>query len=114
MSETAAGSSAGQETEEREAREKITLVERDYWRVRNGKQRYLRCPYCTPPDDKPLVKRMLRRNYFGSPHFCCWTFAKVLKLILDRQDEVDKAANAARRACAVINTANAIDQGRVQ
>ena len=108
MSETVAGFSEDREIERKEAAAKLDFMQREYWRVNNQKQRYMRCPYCSPFDPKKLT--LLRRNYYGSPTFCCWMFAKALKAILDRQDEVDKAANAARRACALINTAHVMDQ----
>jgi hypothetical protein len=87
------------------SRKKLLFMQSEYWRVRNGKQRFLRCPYCATGNIK-------RRNFFGAPKFCCDTFARALKAILDRQDEVDRAAEAARRACALMNMANKIDQSR--
>lgn len=100
-----------QETKEnlaKESRAKISWMEREYWRLRNGKQRYMRCPFCAP-----LKQTLKRRNFYGAPSFCCPLFAKALKAILDRQEEVDRAAEAARRACALMNTAHRIDQGQV-
>jgi len=71
------------------SQKKLEFMQAEYWRVRNGKQRYLRCPYCKAGE-------VMRRNFYGAPKFCCDTFARALKAILDRQDEVDKAAAAAR------------------
>jgi hypothetical protein len=81
-----------------ESRRKIEFMEREYWRVRNGRQRYIRCPYCSPRDG------IKHRNYIGSPNMCCTLFAKCLKAILDRQDEVDKAASAAHTIIRIANT----------
>jgi hypothetical protein len=82
------------ETDEKAAAQhKLTFLQQEYWRVNNGKQRYLRCPYCASEQGKVKV---YHRNFFGAPQFCCPTFARALKAILDRQDEVDKAAQAAR------------------
>lgn len=80
-----------EEQDKKDAALKLEWMQREYWRLNNGKQRYMRCPYCSPLDSK--VKR---RNYFGAPKFCCDFFGKALKAILDRQDEVDKGMNAAR------------------
>lgn len=71
---------------------KMEHMQREYWRVRNGKQRFIRCPYCCESGD---LKEMYR-NFHGAPQFCCPTFARALKAILDRQDEVDKAWKAAQ------------------
>jgi hypothetical protein len=79
--------------EETAARRKMEFVQSEYWRFQNGKQRYMRCPYCVPPTESS--KNMFRHNYYGN-NFCCFTFAKAIKAVLDRQDEVDKAAEAAR------------------
>jgi hypothetical protein len=88
-----------------ESNMKLDFMQREYWRCRNGKQRYIRCPFCSP-----LKQQLKRRNFIGAPQFCCDLFAKALKAILDRQDEVDKAANATRRACHLMNEAQNIDR----
>ena len=75
-----------------DAEKKLEHMEREYWRVNNGKQRFIRCPYCVPEFD---LKEM-HRNFIGAPRFCCPTFARALKAILDRQDEIDKAAKSAQ------------------
>ncbi len=79
--------------EKAEAQRKLNFVQQEYWRLRNGKQRYIRCPYCAT--EQGGVK-LMHRNFRDCPKFCCLTFGRVLKAILDRQDEVDKAAAAAR------------------
>lgn len=93
---------------EKESRLKMEFLQREYWRLRNEKQRFMRCPFCTS-----LETKFKRRNFYGAPQFCCETFAKALKAILDRQEEIDRAANAARRACALMNAAHNADQARV-
>lgn len=60
---------------------KLEFLQREYWRLRNGKQRYMRCPYCT--------SNQRRRNFPGQG--CCALFLKGFKVILDRQAEVDLA-----------------------
>lgn len=79
--------------EKKAAQEKLEFMQREYWRVNNGKQRYLRCPYCVTSIGNT---KLMHRNFVNCPQFCCPTFARALKAILDRQDEVDKAAQAAR------------------
>lgn len=83
------------------AQQKLEHLEREYWRVRNGKQRYLRCPYCTPTGD---LKEMFR-NFPGAPQFCCSTFARAFKAILDRQDQVDTAYAAAKHTIRALEMA---------
>lgn len=92
--------------EKKAARDKITFLEREYWRVRNGKQRYMRCPYCSPFENL----KELNRNFPNAPCFCCPVFAKAFKAILDRQDEVNKAQIAAQRAVAMIDAAQEMDR----
>ncbi len=75
-------------TDMQKALANLEFLQREYWRVRNNAQRYMRCPYCT--EDKRM------RNFPGSLKLCCVMFAKALKAILDRQDEVDRAQNAAK------------------
>jgi hypothetical protein len=73
------------EADDRKAAEqKLELMQRNYWRLRNGKARFMKCPYCAGV------------NWMNCPKFCCPTFARALKAILDRQDEVDVAYKAAR------------------
>lgn len=74
-----------------ETRQRMEYFQREYWRARNGVQRFIRCPFCTP-----FGQKIKRRNFIGSPKFCCAQFAKMFKAVLERQDEVDKAASAAR------------------
>jgi hypothetical protein len=78
------------------AQKKLEFTQQEYWRVNNGKQRYLRCPYCVRNMEGKSA--LFRRNFMGCPRFCCDTFGRALKAILDRQDEVDKAWNAAQFA----------------
>jgi hypothetical protein len=73
---------------DRQSKQKLDHLQQEYWRVRNGKQRFMRCPYC-------VRGTVMRRNFYGSPKFCCDTFAHALKAILDRQDEVNRAMQAA-------------------
>lgn len=71
------------------AKKNMNFCEKEYWRVRNGKSRFMRCPYCaTPP--------FYRRNFVNGKKVCCALFAKAFEAILDRQDEVDKAQAAAQ------------------
>ena len=76
-----------------ESRKKLDFVQAEYWKCRNGKQGYIRCPFCSP-----VKQNLKRRNYIGSKGFCCHTFAKAFKAILERQAEVDKAAKQAQIA----------------
>jgi hypothetical protein len=56
--------------------QKMEAMQREYWRLRNGKTAVMRCPYC------------LGVNVEGHK-MCCNLFARAFKAILDRQDEVD-------------------------
>lgn len=68
-----------------EARRKMDLMQAEYWRMRNGKQVFMRCPYCG------LIN-------LEDQEICCNLFAKAFGAILDRQKEVDIAASHVR-AC---------------
>ena len=75
---------------ELESKRKITFMEREYWKLRNGEQEYMRCPFCAPIS--PFTReREFRINVMDQP-ICCSTFAKAFAAILDRQAEVDSAA----------------------
>ena len=73
------------------ARRKMNFMEVEYWRVRNGKSRYMRCPYCKTDAEKDY-----RSNFVDGETVCCALFAKAFQAVMDRQDEVDKAAMHAR------------------
>ena len=62
----------------KESRLKLESVQQEYWRLRNQKKEYMRCPYCKDT------------NYPGDDPLCCELFAKAFKAVLDRQEEVDK------------------------
>lgn len=62
---------------------KMQMMEQEYWRFRNGKQLYMKCPYC-----KGL-------NFEGDT-MCCALFIKALRAIFKRQEEVDEAAQHIR------------------
>lgn len=68
---------------ELESKRKMELMQQEYWRLRNDKQPYMRCPYCEKPnfEDDPL---------------CCKLFARAFEAIIDRQAQVDVAAQAVR------------------
>jgi hypothetical protein len=70
-------------SDKQKAQQNLEFLQKEYWRLRNNTQRYMRCPYCT--EDHRM------RNFPGSPQFCCKMFAKAFKAILDRQEEIDKA-----------------------
>jgi len=80
---------------EAESKRKITFMEREYWRLRNGEQDYMRCPYCAIPSSDGKRDREYRINLVDRP-FCCALFAKMFAAILDRQIEVDTAASHVR------------------
>lgn len=67
---------------EKQAKLNLEFVQREYWRLRNGKSRFMRCPYCT--------NDARRKNWLNSREMCCYLFANAFEAILDRQDEVDK------------------------
>ena len=71
------------------AQKRLEFLQAEYWRLRNGKQRYMRCPYCETQEN-------MRRNFPHQDKMCCRMFAKALSAILDRQDEVDKALFAVK------------------
>lgn len=64
---------------------KLDYLQTEYWRMRNGKQDYMRCPYCVPG------RHGRRRNHEGR-NLCCSLFAKAFGAILERQNQVDIAA----------------------
>jgi hypothetical protein len=74
-----------------DARVKLDFLQQEYWRVRNGKKQHVRCPYC------------LAMVYPGDDPLCCDLFAKGLKAILDRQDEVDKGMQMASQVQRMLN-----------
>ena len=80
---------------EAESKRKITFMEREYWKLRNGEQEYMRCPYCAIASTSDKREREFRINYVGQP-MCCPLFAKMFGAILDRQIEVDAAAGHVR------------------
>jgi len=65
---------------------KMQFMEVEYWRLRNGRQNYMRCPYCA-------TGRHGRRRNFVDQSFCCVLFTKAFGAILDRQNQVDIAAS---------------------
>lgn len=71
------------------SRLKMAFVEAEYWRMRNGRQSYMRCPYCANG------RHGRRRNFEDKP-LCCGTFAKAFGAILERQNQVDIAASHVR------------------
>lgn len=71
------------------AKRKLAYIEQEYWRVRNGKQDYLRCPYCVKG------RHGHRRNHIDG-NVCCSMFAKAFGAILERQNQVDIAASHVR------------------
>jgi hypothetical protein len=75
-----------------EALKKLKFMHQQYWRLRNGKARFMLCPYCSPLDQK-----FKRRNWPGK-NFCCFTFRDAFAAILDRQEKVDEAYKAAQIA----------------
>ena len=94
---------------DKRARENVTFLEREYWRVRNGKQRFMRCPYCA--NERSLngekVTPFYRRNFIDGKKLCCALFARAFEAILDRQDEIDRAASAARTILTIGNMVEA-------
>jgi hypothetical protein len=63
------------------AERKLEFVLREYWLLRNGKARAMRCPYCS-------TGNTMKRNHPGRS-LCCVTFAKAFKAIMDRQDRIE-------------------------
>jgi hypothetical protein len=78
---------------EAESKRKITFMEREYWKLRNEEQDYMRCPFCKRGDD-------MRLNFVGQP-MCCPLFAKAFGAILERQAQVDMAAQMVRNCHSV-------------
>lgn len=68
---------------------KMSFMEAEYWRLRNGKQAYMRCPYCAKG------RHGRKRNYEGKT-VCCSLFAKAFGAILERQSQIDVAASHVR------------------
>ncbi len=73
---------------EAESKRKITFMEREYWALRNEQQDFMRCPFCANGGD-------IRLNFVGQP-MCCPLFAKASGAILERQAQVDVAAQMVR------------------
>jgi hypothetical protein len=71
------------------SKRKMQFMEQEYWRVRNGRQEYMRCPYCAKG------RHGRRRNFTDKP-MCCTLFAKAFGAILERQNQVDVAASHVR------------------
>lgn len=72
-----------------QAQRRLEFLQREYWRLRNRKQRFMRCPYCT---EKGTHKNYPQRG------ICCPMFAQAFKAILDRQEKVDEAQQMAAEA----------------
>ena len=68
---------------------KMQYMEQEYWRLRNGKQNYIRCPYC-------VKGRHGRRRNFVDGAMCCVLFAKAFGAILERQNAVDEGMRHAQ------------------
>lgn len=83
------------------ARRKMNFMEVEYWRIRNGKSKYMRCPYCR-------AGQVYRRNFIDGKTVCCALFAKAFEAIMDRQYQVDIAAQHAR----TIHTLGQMVEGR--
>lgn len=66
------------------SKRKMDYVQVEYWRMRNGKQGYIRCPFC-------VKGKHGRRKNFIDGAMCCVLFAKAFGAILDRQNKVDEA-----------------------
>jgi len=75
----------------RQSELKMEFLQREYWRVHQKKQDYMRCPYC------------LSENPIGIDPMCCPLFAKALKAILDRQEEVNRGLGWAQHAQRMLN-----------
>jgi hypothetical protein len=84
------------ETPEQIAARRLEFIQKEYWRLRNGKARFMRCPYCTSD------ARM--KNWPDAQKICCPMFAKAFRAILDRQEAIDKAWAAAQFEKAVMDT----------
>jgi hypothetical protein len=78
---------------EAESKRKITFMEREYWKLRNEEQDFMRCPFCAHGGD-------MRVNFVGQP-MCCPLFAKAFGAILERQAQVDLAAQMVRNCHSV-------------
>jgi hypothetical protein len=74
------------------SKRKMEMMQQEYWRLRNEKQPYMRCPYCDALnfEDNPL---------------CCGLFTKAFRAILERQAQVDVAAQMVRN-CAKVGLVN--------
>lgn len=77
-------SAAQKQKIEANSRRKLDYLQAEYWRLRNGKQEYMRCPYC-------VKGRHGRRKNFVDGAMCCVLFAKAFGSILERQNAVDVA-----------------------
>jgi hypothetical protein len=77
-------SASQKEKIEANSRRKLDYLQAEYWRLRNGKQDYMRCPYCVKG------RHGRRRNFVDGP-ICCVLFAKAFGAILERQNQVDIA-----------------------
>jgi hypothetical protein len=89
---------------EAESKRKIQFMEREYWKLRNGEQEYMRCPFCAIPSTSDGREREFRINIMDQP-LCCPLFAKAFAAILDRQAQVDTAAQMVRN-CAKVGLVN--------
>ena|SRR5271170_7801706 len=94
-------SSIQKEKIEANSRRKMDYLQAEYWRVRNGKQDYMRCPYC-------VKGRHGRRKNFVDSAMCCVLFARAFGAILERQNAVDVAQ---RHAQNILSLAQAV-QGK--
>ena len=77
---------------EKESEQKLEFVLREYWRLRNGKARFMRCPYCSAGSCSAgscSAGNMMRKNWPNGKSLCCALFAKAFKAILDRQDRIE-------------------------
>src|SRR5271170_8224703 len=93
-------STAQKEKIEANSRRKVSFLEQEYWRLRNGKQCYMRCPYC-------VKGRHGRRKNFVDGAMCCVLFAKAFGAILERQNAVDVAQ---RHASNILRLAQAVQE----
>lgn len=80
---------ARKETIREASKRKMSFLEAEYWRMRNGRQDYMRCPYCSKG------RHGRKRNHEDKP-VCCLMFAKAFGAILERQLQVDIAASHVR------------------
>lgn len=91
------------------ARKSLDFMQREYWRIRNGKQRFMRCPFCATERILNGKETMpfYRKNFIDGKKVCCALFARAFEAILDRQEEIDRAASAARTILAIGKMAEA-------